>query len=703
MALSYGFFNAELTQSGQYDRVYAAEQFAEYFHLIVSNGVFPDPATQLQVVASNTPDMNVNVSDGYGWINGYFAKNEGLYPLAIQAASGTLNRVDAVVLRWVNASRSMELAVKTGTAASSPVTPSLQRDTDVYEIMLATVTVAAGATSIPQSAITDKRADTSVCGWMTGAVQNIDTTNLFAQYDAAFQAWFEDIKAQLEGNVVTNLLNRINAVDKTKVNISDKATESEAISGTSDSKWMTPLKVKKAIGTAPKTVFDTATNQFVTVESIIDHFGMYALPSIVNVGIEFPSTQSSSLFPSIHMVRYKNKLVLFGYCYESSTYYAKYAIVDLNSGDVIKIGQPSTFSSNDRYKTYAYPNICISTDGSLALFSSGSQFTLIDMENNAVEPLGTSYINQAFKSKSKWGYMYVSNSETRLLHYANLGQSNFSYYNLGNSSSSSYYDITLIGVYGDILWFIDRSGQREYRLSKIDLSTGSVTSGVALLSANSYNNLYISHLINDGNKAYLRAQFSPSSGNTKYGTHCLIVNLKDGSTNWSEVQSGLTEDINNAYNSALVSSHYVGSTLDAHFFVYTSCIIEVNRANGAVTIHQLEEQLNDSYLKTGAGCGKAVEFDIPALPNCILFGTHILNTATKELYDILGTPIVIKSESYVRGIWKGYNSFSTCVCMFGGEKVTDCDVISLYGNKTNNCKIIGKTVFRSISTVNPIE
>ena len=240
MALSYGFFNAELTQSGQYDRVYEAEQFAEYFHLIVSNGVFPDPATQLQVVASNTPDMNVNVSDGYGWINGYFAKNEGLYPLAIQAANGTLNRVDAVVLRWVNASRSMELAIKTGTAASSPVTPSLQRDTDVYEIMLATVTVAAGATSISQSAVTDKRADTSVCGWVTGAVQNIDTTNLFAQYDAAFKTWFEDIQAQLEGDVVTNLINRINTIDAAKVNISDKASEDDLLNGKSDSKWLTP-------------------------------------------------------------------------------------------------------------------------------------------------------------------------------------------------------------------------------------------------------------------------------------------------------------------------------------------------------------------------------------------------------------------------------------------------------------------------------
>lgn len=210
MALSYGFFDAELTPSGQYDRAYAAEQFAEYFHLIVSNGVFPDPATQLQVVASDTPNMNVNVSDGYGWINGYYAKNSGPYPLAIQAASGTLNRIDAIVLRWVNASRSMELAVKTGIAASSPATPALQRDTDVYELMLATVTVAAGATSIPQSSITDKRSDTSVCGWVTGAVQNIDTTNLFAQYDTAFQEWFDNIKSQLSGDVATNLQNQIN-------------------------------------------------------------------------------------------------------------------------------------------------------------------------------------------------------------------------------------------------------------------------------------------------------------------------------------------------------------------------------------------------------------------------------------------------------------------------------------------------------------
>lgn len=212
MSLTFGFFNAEMTDIDQYDRVYAAEEFAEYFSLFVANGVFPTPATQLQVVANSTPNMGVNVKEGFGWINGYYAKNDSPYSLALQAAHGSLNRMDAVVLRWDNASRSMQLAVKTGNPAASPIAPTLRRDVEVYELMLATITVAAGATNITQSAITDKRPDKSVCGWVTGAVQNIDTTNLFAQYNAEFHEWFSEVQAALEGDVATNLLNKINAL-----------------------------------------------------------------------------------------------------------------------------------------------------------------------------------------------------------------------------------------------------------------------------------------------------------------------------------------------------------------------------------------------------------------------------------------------------------------------------------------------------------
>jgi len=79
MALTYGFFDAELVQ-GQYDRVYNAAEFAQYFSLLIKNGVFPDPSTNLQVKASSpTANMNVNIEAGYGWINGYWAKNDTLY------------------------------------------------------------------------------------------------------------------------------------------------------------------------------------------------------------------------------------------------------------------------------------------------------------------------------------------------------------------------------------------------------------------------------------------------------------------------------------------------------------------------------------------------------------------------------------------------------------------------------------------------
>lgn len=255
MALTYGFFDAELVQ-GQYDRVYNAAEFAQYFSLLIKNGVFPDPSTNLQVKASSpTANMNVNIEAGYGWINGYWAKNDSPYTLTIQPAHGSLNRIDAVVLRWVSSTRSMEFDVLTGTPNASPQIPNLTRTVEIYELMLASITVANGATSIAQASITDKRPDSSVCGWVTSLIENIDTTDLFAQFEDAFETWFDNIKGQLEGDVVTNLQRQIDE----RVKIEDKATEEEAIAGTNDTKWMTPKKTDVAIKQKANKIGDIVT------------------------------------------------------------------------------------------------------------------------------------------------------------------------------------------------------------------------------------------------------------------------------------------------------------------------------------------------------------------------------------------------------------------------------------------------------------
>lgn len=215
MALTSAFFDAQLV-GGEYDRIYSAEHFAEYFASFIGNGVFADPATSFQVISNIPSDMTVLVKAGKAWIQGYYCNNDNNMTLNVDPADGSLDRVDAIVLRWSKADRAITLAVKTGTAMASPTAPTLERSADNYEIMLATVDVVAGATAISQTAIADKRADSSVCGWVTGTVNQIDTTDLFIQYDDAFQTWFANIQAQLSGDVAANLQGQIDSLAEYK-------------------------------------------------------------------------------------------------------------------------------------------------------------------------------------------------------------------------------------------------------------------------------------------------------------------------------------------------------------------------------------------------------------------------------------------------------------------------------------------------------
>ena len=220
MAEKYSFFN-----SVNSDRLYTAEDFAEYFASFIGTGVYPSPATNLQVTAGS--GMNVVVSTGKAWLNGYFYQNTASLALSLTNASGTLKRIDSIVIQCDFTNRLMKASVKAGTPSSSPVAPTLVRTADLYEIQLATVYIAAGAVSIAQSNITDTRQNNSVCGLVAGVVEQIDTTNLFAQYDSAFTTWFNSIKGQLSGDVAANLQNQITEQDTAITNLQTKDTEQD--------------------------------------------------------------------------------------------------------------------------------------------------------------------------------------------------------------------------------------------------------------------------------------------------------------------------------------------------------------------------------------------------------------------------------------------------------------------------------------------
>jgi hypothetical protein len=227
MAIRYSFFDAVEDSGGNYDRVYSSVDMASYFSSFIGNGVYASPSSNLQVVANNTSTLTI--SAGKAWINGYYFESTAAENVTVSGNSTALPRIDRIVLRLDLTKRLIEFAVKQGTPASSPVAPGLTRTATVHELGLATVRVGAGSTIVTPANTTDTRANNNVCGFVTGVVDQIDTTNLFQQYDAEFDDWFADIQGKLDDDVAGSLQNQIDAL-AAKVTVIYSGTDTPAAS-----------------------------------------------------------------------------------------------------------------------------------------------------------------------------------------------------------------------------------------------------------------------------------------------------------------------------------------------------------------------------------------------------------------------------------------------------------------------------------------
>lgn len=218
MALEYGFFNAVKQTDGTYDRVYNAEQMSRYFNGLVSPGVYESVGGGLQVRAGT--GMTVQVQTGRAILgdNCQWLDNDAVLDITLNAAHVTLNRYTAIVMRLDYTNRNISIVAVDGANATAPTKPAMTRTSAVMEYCLAYVYVGKGVTTITQSAITDTRPDNTVCGWVTGLVQQVDTSQLFLQWQtayaefyaqmqawqtqqaAAFDAWFSTLTGQLQVN-----------------------------------------------------------------------------------------------------------------------------------------------------------------------------------------------------------------------------------------------------------------------------------------------------------------------------------------------------------------------------------------------------------------------------------------------------------------------------------------------------------------------
>ena len=237
MSVTCGFFNSS---SG--DRKYDAEQMSNMFDGLIRDGVFGTIGTALNVTASS--GLVVNVGIGKAWFNHTWTMNDAVLPLTAPESDALLDRIDAVVLE-VNSTPSVRantIKFVSGTAASTPTNPTMTNEEKVHQYPLCYIYRKSASTAIAQADITPMVGSEST-PFVTGILDVISLEELLGKWqdeldtwteteEAAFTAWFNEIKGQLDGDTAANLQNQITNLQSQMTEIKVSTASSYPVSGT---------------------------------------------------------------------------------------------------------------------------------------------------------------------------------------------------------------------------------------------------------------------------------------------------------------------------------------------------------------------------------------------------------------------------------------------------------------------------------------
>ena len=212
-----------------YDRAITSAPLRKLIAKLLTDGILPNPSTNLQVEAGS--GMNVVVNPGFAICAGGLKLEENQRTLAIQAADSNYDRIDTVVLRWNDndSERICDLYIVEGIPAASPLRPELTRTESIWELGLADLFVNKNSSAISNQRITDTRYETARCG-IISAISEFDTTTLYQQVQADlagfkaseqadFITWFNDIKGQLSEDAAGNLQKQIGTLESLKTEV----------------------------------------------------------------------------------------------------------------------------------------------------------------------------------------------------------------------------------------------------------------------------------------------------------------------------------------------------------------------------------------------------------------------------------------------------------------------------------------------------
>jgi hypothetical protein len=179
----------------QLDRAVTSEVLRQIYKRYFTNGVFGISDSTCFQVSVATGGAGVSIAPGACQIQGATGYEENAVTLEITPNSANLPRIDTVVARLNDNSdyRSIYFDILEGTPAATPAAPALTQSDSVCELGLCNIARAANSSVITNSNITDTRADSARCGYVT-AIQQLDTASLYQQ----FRAYIQEVQDALD-------------------------------------------------------------------------------------------------------------------------------------------------------------------------------------------------------------------------------------------------------------------------------------------------------------------------------------------------------------------------------------------------------------------------------------------------------------------------------------------------------------------------
>lgn len=181
------------------DRKYNGDGHSDFMSPFFAPGVFQG---DLQVIAND--DMTVTIGTGYAWvpIEGDTIKRLKHFKQPtikdIETASGTLDRIDTIVVRRNDTDRDITIEYVKGGLSSEPESTPPTRAGAIYELILCKIKIPAGTVRITQDMIEDSRRDPDLCGYVAATIKEIDFKQITAQFDAFFKNYEGKVEDRFE-------------------------------------------------------------------------------------------------------------------------------------------------------------------------------------------------------------------------------------------------------------------------------------------------------------------------------------------------------------------------------------------------------------------------------------------------------------------------------------------------------------------------